>query len=153
MKLHASFYEPAKNIAALAVADSHRFEVERALTEAFLENTCRMQQVVGNDCVEHTHAAFIKDAHQGLALLELASDAFAELQELARQLHFAQSHHMACVVVDAAAVQPGLHFLYAALQGSLIGIPIGDHVFHEHDIAGQVFLDRRRIELDRAAGG
>jgi len=50
-------------------------------------------------------------------------------------------------------VQPGLHFLDATLQGALVGIAVGNHVFHEHDIAGQVFLDRCGIQLDGATSG
>jgi hypothetical protein len=40
--------------------------------------------------------------------------------------------------------------LNTTLQGALIGIAIDNHVFREHDIAGQVFLDRRGGELDGA---
>ena len=49
--------------------------------------------------------------------------------------------------------EPGLYFFDATQQGALVFVAVGDHVFHQHDVAGEVFLDRRRVELDGATGG
>ena len=48
--------------------------------------------------------------------------------------------------------QPGFDRLDAALQRAAVLVAIGDHVFHQHDVAGEVFLDRLGVELDGAAG-
>jgi hypothetical protein len=51
------------------------------------------------------------------------------------------------------AGQPGFNRLDAALQRALVGIAVGDHVLHQRDVAGEVFLDRCGVELDGAPGG
>ena len=50
-------------------------------------------------------------------------------------------------------VQPGLHFLDAALQGFRVLVAVGNHVLHQHDVGLQVLDDRLFVQLDRATSG
>ena len=54
---------------------------------------------------------------------------------------------------QAGVGQPGFDLFDAALQGACVGVAVGDHVLHQHDVAGEVFLDRLGVELDGATGG
>ena len=65
-----------------------------------------MQQFVGDDGVEHAHAAFVEHAHDGLLLAEPAGGAPAELLVGQRQLEQAQVLHVALVVGDHAFLEP-----------------------------------------------
>ena len=69
----------------LVVADLHRFVIKRRLAEAFLEYARAMQQVVGHDRVEHSHAAFVEHAHDGLLANQLLGELPAKL--LGRWVH------------------------------------------------------------------
>ena len=46
--------------------------------------------------------------------------------------------------------QPSLHFLDATRQSAGVGIAVGDHVFHQHDIGIQVLDDGFFVQLDGA---
>ena len=48
--------------------------------------------------------------------------------------------------------QPGFDLLDAA-RGSCVLVAVGDHVLHEHDVAGQVLTIGSFVELDGAASG
>ena len=69
VELHAAVFDPLADGAGFVVADLRRFVVQRRLAEPLLEHAGRMQQVVGNDRVEHAHAAFVEDAHDRLVAL------------------------------------------------------------------------------------
>ena len=87
------------------------------MAEAFLEHAGRVKQFVGNDGVEHAHATFVKHAHDGLLLLELARQALAELLVRRRKFQQTQIAHMALVVRDHALLQP----LAQAVLEKLVG--------------------------------
>ena len=57
------------------------------MAEAFLEHAGRMQQTIGNDGVEHSHASFVEDADDRLLVLELTGECFSELALLGADLH------------------------------------------------------------------
>ena len=55
--------------------DLRRFVVQGRLAEAFLEHAGRMEQVVGDDRVEHAHAAFVEHAHDRLVAAQTSRQA------------------------------------------------------------------------------
>src|SRR5688572_8858093 len=86
-KLHAFPQKPVEDVLRLGIADLPHRGVERGLTKAFLEEAGKMQQFVGHDGVEHTHAAFIEDAEDGFALPKLAREAAAQSFVAGWQFH------------------------------------------------------------------
>ena len=56
-----------------------RLVVQRGLAEPFFEDTGWIQQVVGNDGIEHSHAPFVEHAHDRLVALKLFSKALTQL--------------------------------------------------------------------------
>ena len=66
MKEAEAFCLAAERSGGLVVGDLRGFEIERRLAEPFLEDTGRVQQMIGNDRVEHAHATFVEDAQNGL---------------------------------------------------------------------------------------
>ena len=62
---HAFLQQPSKHVPCFGVADLLHRGKERGLAEAFLENAGGMEQFIGNNGVEHAHAAFVKHAHDG----------------------------------------------------------------------------------------
>ena len=94
--------------ARLVVAHLAHRGVERGLAEALLEDARRVQQVVGDDRVEHPHAAFVEHAEDGLSRRELLAEAGAER---ARQLGSADGS-----VVEGAGV-----------GGVVVELPVRSH--------------------------
>ena len=60
-----------RTAAGFVVADLRRLVVQRRLAEPLLEHAGRVEQVVGNDRVEHAHAAFVEHAHDRLVAAQL----------------------------------------------------------------------------------
>ena len=141
MKVHARFFEPAKNIAGLAIRHLHRGVIERALAETFLEHARRVQQAIGNDGVEHPHAPFVKDAHQGLASHEIDCNGVGCLCELSRDGNLLDRHHVAGVVVHVTGVEPRLQVAMKTGGRKVVGPERG--VVH-------ACLGQRPIEIQHA---
>src|SRR5262249_19612976 len=76
-----------------------------------------MEQLIGNDRVEHAHAAFVEDTHDGLALLEIAPKTPSEFFVGRGQFHQSQILNMALVVADVPSVKP---FTKAGLEESIV---------------------------------
>ena len=79
VEFHAAVFEPLADGGGFGVADLRRFVVEGRLAEPLLEDAGRVQQVVGDDRVEHAHAAFVEDAHDRLVALQRRGELLAEL--------------------------------------------------------------------------
>ena len=101
---HACFFQPGQNLLGFGFRDLCRLVVKGRLAEPLFKNASRVQQVIGNDGVEHSHAAFIKDTHQHLAAAEVLRDVPGDLAEFGGSLHLLVGNDMACVVVHT----PGL---------------------------------------------
>ena len=74
-ELHPPLLKPVQDAARLRIANAERLGVERGLAEAFLEDAGGVEQLVGEDGVEHPHATLIEHAHDGLAPAEFAREA------------------------------------------------------------------------------
>ena len=70
-----ALFHPAAHRARFVVGDLRRFVIQGRLAEPLLEHAGRVQQVVGNDGVEHAHATFVEHAHDGLFALQLFGQA------------------------------------------------------------------------------
>ena len=66
---HALLLEPRETFARLVIADLRGLVVKRRLAEAFLEHAGGVEQIVGDDGVEHAHATFVEHAHDGFVVL------------------------------------------------------------------------------------
>ena len=72
MKLHAALFHPPPHAGGFLVGDLLRFVIQRRLAEPLLEHAGGIEQIVGNDGVEHAHAAFIEHAHDRLSRMQVA---------------------------------------------------------------------------------
>ena len=63
--------------------------------------------MIGHNGVEHAHAAFVENAHDGFFALEAAGEGHANLFGFLRQLQCRKCLHMARIVDNGCAVQPG----------------------------------------------
>ena len=105
--------EIGANSAGFCICDGLHFCPESRLREAFFEDACGVEQVVGDDGVEHAHAAFVKDAHNGFFALELFGECLSELRFGFGQAEGVGVAYMGGVVGDAAAGEP---FAQAAFE-------------------------------------
>ena len=64
---HALLDQPRQNRARLFIRDAQHGRIKGGLAQALFENPRRMQQLIGDDGVEHPHAAFVEHAHDRLA--------------------------------------------------------------------------------------
>ncbi|MFM1942848.1 MAG: hypothetical protein RI897_1830 [Verrucomicrobiota bacterium] len=106
MESHAVLAEPAEGGAGFGVFDLGAFEVEGGLAESFLEDAGGVEEFVGDDGIEHAHAAFVKDAEDGFFLLELAGESFAEFGWLRGELDFIERSDVIGGVLAGAFIEP-----------------------------------------------
>ena len=66
MKDHALLVHPISYALCLRICNSCRFVIERRLAKPFLVDAGGVQEVVGNDRVEHPHATFVEYSHDRL---------------------------------------------------------------------------------------
>ncbi len=71
LEFHSLLLHPPSDRSGLGIAGFHRLVVEGGLAEPFLKEAGGVQEVVGDDGVEHPHAAFVEDAHDRLVGLQL----------------------------------------------------------------------------------
>ena len=99
VEFHAAVFDPLADGGGLGVADLRRFVVEGRLAEPLLEDAGGVEQVVGNDRVEHAHAAFVEDAHDRLVALERGGELAGRARRRRRaNLHFSKRHDVRRVV-------------------------------------------------------
>ena len=106
VKFHSAFFQPRAHRIRLGVRHAHRLGVERGLAEAFLENAARVQRVIGDDRVEHAHAALVEHPHDRLLPHELRRELLAEFPRPRGHLHFGQRTNVRGVVRDAPGLEP-----------------------------------------------
>src|SRR6266550_2972069 len=97
---------PVQHVLRFDAGDLLHRGVERRLTEPLLENARGIEKFVGDDGVEHAHAAFVEHTHNGLALLELAPDASAQFLIGGGERDALQVRDLAFIVRDRAGGQP-----------------------------------------------
>ena len=71
-KAHAAAVEPGLHFARLGFGNLAHGGHQRGLAEPFLVDAGGIQQLVFDDGVVHSHAAFVENAHDGLAAEEPA---------------------------------------------------------------------------------
>jgi len=79
VKGHAFALEPVADGLRFGVGDLVGFVEEGGLAEAFFENTAGVEGVIGNDGVEHAHATFVEDAHDGFVSFEGLSEFLTDI--------------------------------------------------------------------------
>ena len=108
-KGHAALEQPGEVRARLRVAHLAHGGVQRRLTQALLEESQRVQQVIGDDGVVHPHAAFVEDAEEGLVGLEREAEPVAGVDgrgERRRPRFAIEGPYVRAVVIDVAALAP-----------------------------------------------
>ena len=103
---HARLLEPAKDRSRLALGDLHGLVVERALAESLLEDARRVEEAVGNDRVEHPHAALVEHAHERLATAQVGGEFHAHLLQRLRDAHRGDRHDVTRVVTHRPVREP-----------------------------------------------
>ena len=121
VKLHARLLDPAEDLLRLGVGHLRGLVIERTLAEPLLEDAGGVEEVVGNDGIEHSHAALVEDTHQRLAVAEVGRDRLGGVGELARDRHLVEGHDMARVVVHGAVIEPGLQVPPKAWARKVVG--------------------------------
>ena len=105
---HARLLEPLQYLPGLGVAHPHGLVVKRTLAKPLLEDTRRVEQMIGDDRVEHPHAALVEHSHEGFLVPQFGGDRGSGLGERPRDRHVREWHDVAGVVVHAAGVEPRL---------------------------------------------
>ena len=90
----------------VGVADLRSFVIQGRLAEAFLEDAGGVQQLVGDDGIEHAHATLVEDAHDGFFVLQLLGQRVGQLLFLAAHFHALQRGDVFLVVLEMAVLQP-----------------------------------------------
>ena len=88
---------------------------QRRLAEPLLEDSGGIEQLVVDDGVVHAHAAFVEDAHDGLAMPEIGGELGAELCAVGGQLAFVERVDVREIVRDLAGAEP---FVESVLEKS-----------------------------------
>ena len=101
-KLQAALEIPVQHATGFGVGDLLHRGVEGRLTEPLLENAGGIEEFVGDDGVEHAHAAFVEHTHDGFAFRELASHASAQFLIGGGERDALQVPDLALVVRDRA---------------------------------------------------
>ena len=102
--------------------------VQGGLAEALLIHAGRIEQRVGDDGVEHSHAALVEDAHDGLVAAELFGELRTELLRFARDPDFLERRDVVELVLDLAVVEEGGELVGESASGKIL-TPEG-RVFH-----------------------
>ena len=76
VEFHPALFQPRAHAVGLGLAHLGRLVIERGLAEALLEDAARVQRAVGNNGVEHAHAAFIKHAQDRFLATKLRGEFF-----------------------------------------------------------------------------
>ena len=90
-ELHPARFHPMANGARLVVGHAQCFVVQGRLAEPFLEYAGGVQQVIGNDRVEHAHAALVEHAHDGSFAPQLLGQCLAQPPLLGRERDYLAS--------------------------------------------------------------
>ena len=106
IEFHAALHHPPVNRECFTVRNLLRLVIKGALAQPLLEHAAGMQRMIGDDGVEHAHAALVEHAHDGLVLLQVLRQAFAKLLGLGRHFDLVQKLHVRQVVGHLAALQP-----------------------------------------------
>ena len=69
VELHTLGVEPSAHLLRLGVAYLAHCRIEPGLAEALLEDTGRVEEMVGDDGVVHPHATLVENAQDGFVLL------------------------------------------------------------------------------------
>jgi hypothetical protein len=107
-ELHALLHQPLVDALGLCILDLGRGVVERRLAQALLVDARGIEQMIGNDGVEHPHAALVEHPHDGLLTAKLIGQDGPQPPLGTRHLHLAQGDHVAPVMTQLARLQPAL---------------------------------------------
>ena len=107
-ELHALGDQPVVHAVRLGVADRAHLGDQRRLAQPLLVDACGIQQLIVDDGVVHAHAALVEDAHDGLAMLELARQFCAQLRACCGQLALVErvTCERSCVILPSRATHP-----------------------------------------------
>ena len=104
--LQAFALQPGNDFRSFVIADLLHGGVERRLAEAFLEAAGGVQKLVGNDGIEHAHAAFIEHAKNGFVPAKSAGELTTGLLVIGRQFQQREIAHVGLIMRDGAGAQP-----------------------------------------------
>ncbi len=107
VEFHALGAEPFVDGAGLEVGDLGDAVVEGGLREAFLVNAGGEEEFVGDDGVEHAHAAFVEDAHDGFFAAEVGGDFLRHGAGAGGDFALCQRLDMGRFVLHDAGLEPG----------------------------------------------
>ena len=99
-------HQPIADSLRLAGRNSLHGGVEHRLAEAFLEDTRRMQEFVGDDGVVHTHTALVEHSHDRLVRTQMLSKFAPGLFCALRQLEVAAPAHVMILMTKQPTLQP-----------------------------------------------
>ena len=106
LKAHAAGQQPLVVQARLRIAHLAHGGVQRGLTQPLLEESERVQQMIGDDRVVHPHAAFVEHAEDGLVRLERVAERGAAIERprvsVAGHGSRSKDRDVRAVVIDAA---------------------------------------------------
>ena len=105
-ELHTAFFHPIADGLCLPVAHLRRLPIEGRLAESLFEHTRRMEQFVGDDRVEHSHASLIEHPHDRFFALQLLGQRGAQLAFGTREPDALEPHDVAGIVPQLAFLQP-----------------------------------------------
>src|SRR5579862_5228179 len=98
MEFHSFSVEPLANSLSLIFSHAAHFCVKRRLAQSFFVYPCGVEQFIRNDGVVHAHAALIEDTHDGLILLESATDVAPSIRRFAGETNGVKRANMTAIV-------------------------------------------------------
>ena len=138
---HALLLEPCETFARVVIADLRGLVVKRGLAEAFLEDARGVEQIVGNDRVEHAHATFVEHAHDGLVPLQRGGEGFAKFLRAHINFHLRQRCDVIGLVRTRTGLEPLTEFGFEIVVGEIFAPE--RRVFH-------ALLGERAVQIQHA---
>ena len=108
LELHSLPVQPSAYALRFVVADRLHRRPQRRLTQTLLVHACRVEQVIRNDCVVHSHAAFVEDPENRLAIQQFIGDGVAGKHGLVRKDEIGSRMHVRLLMIDGMTVHPAL---------------------------------------------
>ena len=102
----AFLFHPLPHLIRLFVAHLRRFVIQCRLTQPLFVDSSWVEQMVWDDGIEHPHAAFVKDSHNCLVLLQLVSKCLSQLDFCGRKVDAGEAANMRCRVFNLSGFEP-----------------------------------------------
>ncbi len=125
--MHAFGEIPIVDFVGVGVGDGLHFGVEGGLAEAFFVDAGGVEEFVGDDGVEHSHAAFVEDAEDGFVFFEVAGEFLAERRWRREQclgagtLREGMTCFRSCLTADGPLSSHALEAVEEFFVGEIVG--------------------------------